>query len=220
MDYEDGSAFVETSKINIKEEALKANVSPLLYLKSVADTLKQKTIENGGIPLYDFIVHDTTSAIEEYAAQLAAIKYKSTNLGKSWKGGDIKNLPNGAGYGWLREAFNTIYHEFDGLYAKGLILLGHTKTASITKQGKEVSARDIDLTGKLKQIVSADMDAIGFMYRNKEGNQNIITFKTTETDIASGARPAHLKNQEFVLSELLEDNTITTHWGKIFTSLN
>lgn len=134
-------------------------------------------------------------------------------MGKTYSG-NILALPNGAGYGYLREAFEKVYQAFDNK-SKCLILLGHIKKASIQKDGKELSAKDIDLTGKLKSITAASMDAIGYLYR--KGNTNILSFKTAEDDLATGARPAHLRNQEFVMSELDDiNNVVTTYWDKVF----
>ena len=64
-------------------------------------------------------------------------------------------------------------------------------------------------------MVAGKMDAIGYMYRDETGTKNIISFKTTEFDIISGARNPHLANVEFVLSEL-KDGNVVTHWDKIF----
>ena len=97
--------------------------------------------------------------------------------------------------------------------ADRVILLGHLKTTNIEKNGKEVSARELDLTGKIKSMVSADVDAIGLLYRG-ENNQNILSFKTTD-DVICGARPVHLKDQEIVISELI-DGKFITHWDKVF----
>jgi hypothetical protein len=83
----------------------------------------------------------------------------------------------------------------------------------LEKNGAEFSSLDLDLTGKLKRIASSKSDAIGYLYR--KGNKNILSFKTTD-EISCGARPEHLRNQEIVLSEILEDGTFKTHWDRIF----
>lgn len=118
-------------------------------------------------------------------------------------------------YEWLRLAFKQIYGLFDGCFTKALIITGHIKLTSVQKQGKEIQAKDIQLTGKLKTMVCQQADAIGYLYRAKGGKQNFVSFKSDETDIVSGARPDHLKNQEFVISEVLDDKLIF-YWNKIF----
>jgi hypothetical protein len=83
----------------------------------------------------------------------------------------------------------------------------------LEKNGSEFSSLDLDLTGKLKRITTSNSDAIGYLYR--KGNKNIVSFKTSD-EVACGARQEHLRNQEIVLSELNEDNTIKTNWDKIY----
>ena len=65
----------------------------------------------------------------------------------------------------------------------------------------------------------SDSDAIGVLYRAKENpNQVIISFETNERDLATGARSKHLRQQKFVISELVDDKVIT-HWDKIYLHL-
>jgi len=97
--------------------------------------------------------------------------------------------------------------------ADRVILLGHVKDKSIEKEGKEVTARELALTGKLSSITCANADAIGFIYR--EGNKCIITFETNN-ELICGARPAHLRNRKFTISEEAVDGTLTTYWDRIF----
>jgi hypothetical protein len=82
----------------------------------------------------------------------------------------------------------------------------------LDKAGVEVSSLDLDLTGKLKRISTSQSDAIGYLYRKNGVNK--ITFKTTD-EISCGARPPHLRNEEFVISEL-KDDKLVTYWDKIY----
>lgn len=66
-------------------------------------------------------------------------------------------------------------------------------------------------------MIAKDCDAIGLLYRNKDNlTQNIVSFKTNPNDVISGARSKHLSNQEFVISEKLEDGTLKTYWDKVY----
>jgi hypothetical protein len=211
-DYFDGM-FVDVTKI-----ASQQNISRLNAFKEVIKSLKAQKAANKNVPVYDYIAVDSTSALEDLARDLANIKYKESPMGKGYVG-DVLNLPNGGGYGHMREAFELLYNYFDEFYNKGLILLAHTKSASINKNGTDLSCKDISLTGKLKQIVTSQMDAIGFLYRNKGTNENILSFKTNEQDLASGARPIHLRQKEFVISRLLENGELETHWEDVYLDL-
>jgi hypothetical protein len=164
----------------------------------------------------DYLSVDTSSDLEDLAKVMALYMYKASPMGKKYKGTDVTTLPNGAGYNWVRIAFEKLTSELEGCYTKGLIYTVHPKNASITKNGEDISARDINLTGKLKTILCGEVDAVGFVYRDKGSNTNVISFKTSERDLASGARPKHLRGQEFPISKLLDDGTLETYWDKVF----
>jgi len=128
-------------------------------------------------------------------------------------------------YYWLRETFEQMLNPLFGKANICTILVGHVKTSSINKEVKHLQAKDLALTGKIKLSICSQADAIGFLYRNpKNSNQSILSFRTHEQDLATGARPPHLANQEFVICELTnpdyankkEQPIFQTHWDKIF----
>jgi hypothetical protein len=49
----------------------------------------------------------------------------------------------------------------------------------------------------------------------RKGNKNILSFKTND-DIACGARPEHLRNEEIVIAEVDENGEYKTYWNKVF----
>ncbi len=197
IDLEDGSDFVEAMKVKI------SNIKELLDLK--------KSIIEAGNP-YDYITLDTATALEEYVLPLAKKKYKETPMGKNFQGEDVRMLPNGAGYLYAREAFKDVINTFKKA-TPHLILLGHQKDKQITKEGKELSENALDLSGKLERIISAEADALGYVYRKK--NQTIINFNGGGESIVE-ARPPHLRGQEITIAESDESGNLTTHWDKIF----
>ena len=144
--------------------------------------------------------------------------YSLSPMGSNWKTtgklkyGNILNLANGAGYPWLRQAFNDITSRIKNL-APNVIFCGHVKDTLLSKNGSDFSSLDLNLTGKLKDITTSKSDAIGYLVR--KGDKNILSFKTQD-DISCGARPEHLRNKEIIISETLEDGTIVTHWDQIF----
>ena len=139
-------------------------------------------------------------------------------MGQNWftqgkpKYGVITNLPNGAGYPWLRQAFQKMLDYIKSL-APRVILLGHVKDTVLEKAGNEFNSLDLDLTGKIKRITASNSDAIGYLYR--KGNKTILSFKTTE-EVTCGARPEHLRNEEIVVSELNDKGKLVFHWDKIY----
>jgi len=197
IDLEKGTDFLD---------AMKVQVNDLTELKQVG-----QAIIDAGKP-YKYIVIDTITKLEDMCLPLALTMYRKTPMGKNFDGTNVLTLPNGAGYLYLREAIDSVVKYLDTLSDR-IIYLGHIKLKSIEKNGKEVTASDLDLTGKIKSMMSADVDAIGMLYR--EGSKNILSFKTTD-DVICGARPKHLKNQEVVLSEIDEKGNVTVDWSKVF----
>lgn len=203
LDLEDGTDYVD---------ALKLKASSIKDLFLIGEQIKL-----AGNP-YKYITIDTGTALEDMCIPYAEKLYAASPIGKNWftegkaKYGSILNLANGAGYPWLRDAYLKSTSYLSTL-APRLIQLCHVKDTVLEKNGSEFNSLDLDLTGKLKRIASSKSDAIGYLYR--KGNKNILSFKTSD-DIACGARPEHLRNQEIVLSEVLEDGTIKFHWDRIY----
>lgn len=173
---------------------------------------------------YQFIAVDTITKLEEMCLPYAEHLYSQTAMGKNWftpdvggkaQYGSILNMPKGSGYPWLTKAMKLVIAYISTL-APNIILSGHIKLVQYEKAGGEFSATDLNLTGKIKGDVCADSDAIGYLYR--KGNQNILSFKTTD-EIVCGARPQHLRNAEIILSEYDEaTDAIKTNWKAIYPS--
>lgn len=217
LDFEDGSEFVS---------AMKIKVSSIEDLKEI-----KKQIEEAKFP-YEYVVIDTVTAIENITIPYAEQIYSATSPGKNWfkknddgtayapdsgkaKYGNILNMPEGAGYSHFWSAHTKVV-SFIRTFAPRMIQLGHVKDTSLDKSGAIFNTIDLDVRGKLKRIVTSDADGIGYMYR--KGNQNIISFKTTD-EVACGIRSPHLTNQELVISEMI-DGVFTAYWDKIYTDLN
>ena len=115
-------------------------------------------------------------------------------------------------YAYLREAVTKVI-EYIKTWSDRTIMVGHVKDIQLEKAGGEFTASDLDLTGKIKRILSSQSDAIGYMYR-KNSTQNILSFATKET-VACGARPQHLRNAEIVISEMTDEGLVT-HWDKVY----
>jgi hypothetical protein len=212
LDLEKGSDYVD---------AMKIQVSSVEEIKAIGEQIKKEDYP------YKYIALDTITALEEMCVPYAEKIYSKTSIGKNWfkttpdgslaadSGkavyGNILQMPNGAGYPYLRDAFTRVI-EYVKTLAPRIILIGHIKDVLLEKAGGDFNALDLDLTGKLKRITTSQSDAIGYLYR--KGNKNILSFKTTD-EVSCGARPEHLRNQEITVSEL-KDGKMTTHWDKIY----
>lgn len=198
LDFEKGTEFVESMSIQVES---------LDQLRAIGEAIKEK-----GYP-YKYIAVDTVTKLEDLCLGLALKLYKQTPLGKSFSGESVLTLPNGAGYYWLRLAYEKIITYIE-TFAPNVILVGHVLDKITEVSGKEVNSQDIDLTGKIKRIACQDADAIAYMFR--EGNNTYLNFASSET-IACGARPAHLKGKKILIAESNDAGEITsTHWNQIF----
>lgn len=180
LELEDGARFLDIMKIDIKN---------LDQLKEVGrEIIKQ------GKP-YKYITLDTITLLEEWCEMEATRKYKETLIGKNFKGNTILTLPNGAGYGLLREEVMPYVRNILPMFADNIIIIGHLKDKLIVdKKGTEVTAKDIDLMGKLRNMVCAQADAVGYLFR--EDGSLMVSFDTKE-EIVCGSRCDHLKGQIF-----------------------
>jgi len=203
LDFENGSTYVD---------ALKIKVDSLQTLKEVI-----KAIKEAGRP-YRYITIDTITAVEEIAKPVALNLYKNSPVFSERYANvtDITRLPNGSGYTFLRQAVEAIV-DLIASAADNIIICGHVKDTSLN-DNLDGSVKDLDLTGKLKRILSARSDAIGFVHRDDDSNL-CINFGQ-DGEILTGARPKHLANQDIVVAERNEDGTFTSHWERIYPSLN
>lgn len=212
LDLEKGSDFVDALKIQAN------SVDEIIAIG--------KQIIAAGKP-YKYITIDSMTALEEMCIGYAEILYSRKAVGKNWfkkdadgkyakdsgkvQYGNILNLPNGSGYMFLREAVTKIV-EYVKTLAPRIILSCHLKDVMLEKAGAEFTSADLDLSGKIKRILSSQSDAIGYLYR--KGNQNILSF-VTKDEVSCGARPAHLRNAEIVVSEMTPEGLVT-YWDRVY----
>ena len=196
IDLENGADYVE---------AIKVKANNLQELKEIGQAIKEANYP------YKYVTIDTVTALEDMVMPLAINLYKQTPMGKNYSGDSILTLPNGAGYLYVRQAFFQVLDFIDTL-APQIILSGHIKDKQVDDKGEMVMSANIDLTGKIKSLICANADAIGYMFR--KGEQTILSFKTNE-EVTCGARPEHLRNEEIVISEMV-NGELMTHWEKVY----
>jgi hypothetical protein len=205
IDLENGTDFLSAM-------VLKAN--NVTELSEIAAAIANANKEAGKF-VYDYITIDNGTKLQDLIMNLALQLYQETPMGKNYNA-DVRKLPNGAGYLYIREAFFKVIDLFKTL-APTFILICHTKDNTINKDGKELSEMSIDLVGQLARLVAADADAVGFVYRKK--NQTIMNFNGSG-DFIVEARQPHLRGQEIIVAESDEDNVLTAHWDRIFLPNN
>ena len=194
LDFENGSTYVDALKIKIDS------------LQTLKETIK--AIKEAGRP-YKYITIDTITAVEEMAKPVALNLYKNSPVYSDRYANvtDITRLPNGSGYTFLRQAVEAIV-DLIASATDNIIICGHVRDASLN-DNLDGTVKDLDLTGKLKRILSARSDAIGFVHRDDDSNL-CINFGQ-DGEILTGARPQHLANKDIVVAERNEDGSFTSH---------
>lgn len=203
IDLENGSKFVD---------AMRVNANDYEELKEIIIALRNRKQELNGKNPYTYGIIDTVSKLEELALPRALMLYKKTPMGKNFKGTDILSLPNGLGYKYLRDAMNQLSNMFEELFDH-VIFIAHLKEKSIDKDGKEITSKDIALTGRLATILPANVDAVGYLHRDRKNNL-FLNFQASD-ELCAGARPPHLRGQDIQVATN-ENGEITYHWDRIF----
>ena len=201
IDLEGGSQFLDALSVQARNVA---------DLGEIAAAIRQKNKECNGF-FYKHITIDNATRLEEMTLSYALTLYNQTPIGKSYRG-DVRMLPNGAGWFYIRQAVRKVIDMFREL-CEEFILVGHTKDKLVNKEGEELSEMQLDLAGRLSDIICGEADAIGYVYRKK--NQTLISFQGGENNIVE-ARAPHLRGKTVVIAESDESGKITTDWNKIY----
>lgn len=211
-------AALENNLIIDLEDGYKGLSALVVQARNINDfgdicrALQEEIKNNDGKYPYKYITIDNATRLEEMCMGYAITLYRQTTMGKNYQGTDIRTLPNGSGYLYIRQAVKKVIDMFRGL-CETLILVAHTKDKQINFEGQEVNEMTLDLTGRLGDILCGEADAIGYVYRKK--NETIISFEGGENSVRE-ARPIHLRGQKIVIAESDENNNLTFHWDKIF----
>lgn len=202
IDLEGGSTFID---------ALAVQARTVNDLGEIAQAIRAKNSEVGH-SFYKHITIDNATRLEEICLPYAATLYLQTPVAKNWKGTDVRTLPNGSGYFFIRQAVRKVIDMFRELCDE-FILVGHVKDVQVDQNGEELSEMALDLVGKLSSIICGEADAVGYLYR--KGNETHISFKGGDGTIKE-ARAPHLRGKDIVIATGNKDGTITTNWKQIY----
>jgi len=127
----------------------------------------------------------------------------------------VHAMGEGFGYRYSRNEMTTWFNAAIKT-GKRIILLAHIKDKFIeSKSGDIVETIDLNLTGKVKSIYSANVDAIAHLKRS--GNKSYLVFENMGETV-SGSRYPYLQGS-FLIGESDDKGVLTTHWNSIFPSL-
>jgi len=111
----------------------------------------------------------------------------------------VSDLAFGKGFGMVREKVLNTVNALKSIFPH-VIIIGHRKWAKAVVDSKAiVEPESLDLTGKLKNMLMADCDAIGYVYRDEEKGDLMVSFKANEA-LEAGSRSPHLKGKDMKLT--------------------
>ena len=223
IDLEDGYRSLDVMCVQAR------NAYDIFNIKAA---IEQKNQENGGQPFYRFITIDNATRLEEMSLPFAASLYRKTSMGATWgykkdsignillengkkvpdPKADVRQLPNGAGYLYMRQALKEMIGMFRPL-CDTLILVCHVKDRQIRKNDEETTEMVVDLAGKTGDIICGEADAIGYVSR--QGNKTLLTFKGGDNNIR-GSRPLHLREKVFEVATSDEEGNLKVDMSQIF----
>ena len=138
---------------------------------------------------YKYVAIDTIDKIASWAEQAVC---EEENVSA------VQDLAFGKGFGMVREKVLNTVHFLKEIFPH-VIIIGHRKWARAVVDSKAiVEPESLDLTGKLKNMLMADCDAIGYVYRDDEKNKLKVSFKANEA-LEAGSRSPHLKGKDIEL---------------------
>lgn len=185
-----------------------------IYIE-VMKELKEKYNANNFKPAFKFGIIDTITEATDSVIRAIAIKMynKDENDDKplNW---DLTVLSYGKGHAYIREATKRLIDQVSK-YFEYTIIAGHSADKAINKDGKDLTIKELDLPGKLKNSLAAKVDGLALLYR-KDKNTNVLSFLQDEELVLSGTRSPHLDGKEIIISEKNEDGTLTTYWDKVY----
>ena len=134
---------------------------------------------------FKYIAIDTIDKVVQWAENAVCEEHQVQSLA---------DLAYGKGWGLARDkVMNTIRTLSD--VCDHLIVIGHRKTAKAIIEGQEtIEPESLDITGRLKNMIMADCDAIGYVFRDEDENLK-VTFKS-DNSLEAGSRSPHLRGQE------------------------
>ncbi|MDC6350728.1 AAA family ATPase [Zeaxanthinibacter sp. PT1] len=179
----DGCLIIDTEAGTDMVSAMKVQANNLKEFGEVFKALLEEKKTNSF--QYKYIAVDTLDNLVDWIERGICKANGVTNL---------IGMPYGAGYNetrlktmtWIRRLKSVTPH---------LILIGHRKKTIINEEADaSVSVQSLDLSGKLKNLIMADSDAIGYMFRERQedGTSILKVSFRADDELEAGTRQEHL----------------------------
>lgn len=219
-----GTDYVSGRFMNIYPEATTSFEEACENYKAYRDLL----VKNKG--KYEYLIVDSLTALDEMSELMGTYYYMYTipqgknfnrdpKTGKPYKYGDenfklVTTLPEGYGYRYTRQWFLDQMDAFSEI-APYRIYTGHVKDKLIkNSQDEQVTGLEINLTGKLKQILATKVSSLSKLLA--DGEKRYLSFDVDSDNIIAGSRVPHLHGQ-VLISERTDDG-LKVYWDKIYNN--
>ena len=122
----------------------------------------------------------------------------------------IADLAYGKGFGLVRQKVINNVKKLSSLFDH-VIVIGHRKTAAAVDNSNAVDPESLDISGKLKNMLMAMSDAVGYVHRN-EDDELKVSFQGGKS-LEAGSRCPHLKGKivdfdwNLIFKEKVENGT-------------
>lgn len=202
IDIERGGDFVSSMRVQPPKEL--GPVGIYNWLKEVTTEIKKERNP------YDYVAVETISYLDELSEWIGTYRYCNSIQGKKFNRDEkgqllssddpdyksVHTLPDGNGYRYSREVMTDIFNMCKDLGKICTIFTCHVADKFVVSKllNKEVRAMDLSLTGKVKNIYSRDVDAIGYIF-NKDGKAQ-ISFKGDEEKLGGMRGSTHIQGYE------------------------
>ena len=147
---------------------------------------------------YNYVAIDTIDKIATWAENAVCAEENVSA---------VQDLAFGKGFGMVREKVLNTVKILKEIFPH-VIIIGHRKWARAVVDSKAiVEPESLDLTGKLKNMLMADCDAIGYVYRDEDKDKLMVSFKANEA-LEAGSRSPHLRGKdiEFKWKEIYKES--------------
>lgn len=191
IDTEQGARYIDA--LVLEADSLQSFFD---ILKSVKETKKK----DGKNP-YKVIAIDTLDKVVEWYEKKITLSYNQTNPEAPVS--NFGDIPWGGGHVMIRDKISNLLDAIKPL-CDTLIIVAHRKKTIIGNESDlKVNANHLDYSGKLKNLLCAQTDAIGYVFRDK--NKELCLSFATDDDIDGGTRVPKLAGK-----------TIPFDWNLIF----
>lgn len=180
---------------------------------------------------YQYITIDTIDRLIEWFEETVVKEWNAKEKARDVKSDSEREYVKvyseinwGKGYDLVRLKVRKFINIMRKL-APHLILVAHLKRTLIGETKIEVKEDNLDLVGKLRNLICADADAVGYCFRGTvtegEGEDEKrlptmkVSFRAAEFT-AAGSRRAHLRGKIIPLSVMTKPDVYKNYWTKIY----